>query len=298
MNGNCKGAPRTSAKLESRLPRRDATPCVIIDESVGEHARRFRALTRISDDKLRSIPQQLADCAAYVDALDAEAALDGLYNVGEHSGFSMVSSDVYQRLLADAKAKKFHALVIRDSSRLGRDYWEKLGTLRDLRQAGIEFHVVEEGGRFDFEDSLSKVQSFASSWADEQKKREEVRKSVRATQALRDMGLPTVRPPLGYQSRRDPALARRVWRPDVDADKVRALFAAIVDNPTQNRSALGRAHGLQPYQVERTLRNRSYTGGFTWRGVFTPCDPQVVPPLVDADVFERVQQLLDSKPTP
>lgn len=252
---------------------------------------RFRVLTRVSDDKLRSIPQQVTDCSAYVASLGRpDACVDGLYNVGEHSGFSMTESEVYRRLLEDAKAGAFHALVVRDTSRLGRDYWEKLGTLRDLRAAKVEFHVVEEGGRFDFEDRLHKVKNFASSWADEEKKKEEIRKAVRATEALREMGLPTVRPPFGYRVVKDPALGRRVWRPDADAGKVRALFEARILRPDEPLAALARDLGLEHYQADRILSNRAYTGGFTWKGRFHPCDASVVPPLVDAAAFEAVRR--------
>ena len=251
-------------------------------------ARRFRILARVSDDKLRSIPQQVEDCEAYVGGL-AGAAVDGLYNIGEWSGFSMSESPVYRELLDDAKAGAFHALVVRDTSRLGRDYWEKLGTLRDLRAAKVEFHVVEDGGKFDFDDRLSKVKSWASTWADDEKKREEARKSKRATAARREMGFPTVPPPLGYRVARDAKLGRKVWRPDADAEKVRALFDAAVAQPGAAIAALARQAGLEPKQAARALANRAYTGGFTWDGEFRKCDPAVIPPLVSEETFEAVQ---------
>src|SRR5438876_466200 len=93
---------------------------------------------------------------------------DRIYNLGEHSGFAMTESPVYQRMLAEARAGEFAGLVARDSSRLGRDYWEKLGTLRDLRAAKVELHVLEDGGRFDFEDRMQKVKSWASTWSDDE----------------------------------------------------------------------------------------------------------------------------------
>lgn len=279
-----------SGRLEALLPTPDTKPVVALRDA-PEGARRFRILTRVSDDKLRSIPQQVADCAAYVATLGADVFVDGLYNLGEHSGFSMTESLVYQRLLEDAKAGRFHALVIRDSSRLGRDYWEKLGTLRDLRAAKVEFHVVEDGGHFDFEDRLNKVKNFASSWADEEKKREEIRKAIRATEALREMGLPTVKPPLGYRSVKDPKMGRRVWRPDADAPKVRGLYDALLAEPDASLSEIGRRFGLAPYQVDRALSNESYTGGFVWKGAFQACHPDVVPPLVARDAWERVQRI-------
>ncbi|HUR69870.1 MAG TPA: recombinase family protein [Candidatus Thermoplasmatota archaeon] len=281
------------------MPQPDTKPAIVLDSSYelsNEISKiRFRVLTRVSDDKLRSIPQQLADCAAYVQGLTRDAVIDGLYNLGEHSGFSMTESEVYRRMLDDARAGKFHALVVRDTSRLGRDYWEKLGTLRDLRSAKIEFHVVEDGGRFDFEDRLSKVKSWASTWADEEKKKEEIRKSLRATEARREMGFPTVPPPLGYRVVRDPDMGRKVWKLDAAAAKVSALFDAFVAEPALTFSELGRRCGLDAKQVARALRNRAYTGGFVWQGGFRRCAPEVVPAIVDEGTFERAQAALAAR---
>lgn len=270
------------------IPHPETRPAVVILDAHADAPRRFRVLTRVSDDKLKSIPQQLADCADYVDAA-GDAVLDGLYNLGEHSGFSMTESPVYRQMLDDARAQRFHALVIRDTSRLGRDYWEKLGTLRDLRSAKVELHVVEDGGRFDFEDRLSKVKSWASTWADEEKKREEIRKAIRATDAVRDAGFPTTVPPFGYRAEKDAALGRRVWRPHPrDAETVRACFEAIAAG--ERMADVQRAHGLTYAQLDRMLKNRAYTGGYLWRGEFRRCHASVVPPLVDDALFEAVQQ--------
>src|ERR1051326_5432536 len=93
--------------LESLLPHPDTTPAVI-PIAAPEGSRRFRILTRVSDDKLRSIPTQVKECAAYAAAQGG--VVDGIYNVGEHSGFSMSESAVYRALLDDARAGAFHAL--------------------------------------------------------------------------------------------------------------------------------------------------------------------------------------------
>jgi DNA invertase Pin-like site-specific DNA recombinase len=244
-------------------------------------------LARISDDRLSSIPQQVKDCMGYVARLGG--VVDRVYNLGEHSGFEIVESGVYQRMLAEARAGEFAGLVARDSSRLGRDYWEKLGTLRDLRAAKVELHVLEEGGRFDFEDRVHKVKSWASTWTDDEKKREEIRKSGRATDALREAGLPTVTPPRGYESARDAKLGRAVWRETREAATVRAAFERVAAG--ERLAQVQRGLGLSYYELDRMLRNRAYTGGFVWRGEFRRCDPAVVPPLVADAVFERVQAL-------
>lgn len=275
-----------SAKLELRAP--DARPDIILLDELAHAPLRFRILTRISDDKLRSIPQQIADCQAYVQNLARDAVVDGLYNLGEHSGFSMTESDVYQRLLADAKAGRFHALVARDSSRMGRDYWEKLGFLRDMRGAKIEFHVVEDGGRFDFEDRIAKVKSWATTWADDEKKKEEIRKAIRATDAIREAGYPTVTPPYGYRVQRDDKRGRNVWRIDErEAAIIRDCYTRIAAG--ESPATLQRAHGLAYYQLDRILRNPSYLGGYLWRGELRRCAPEIVPPIVDEATWETVR---------
>ncbi|MFA5862698.1 MAG: recombinase family protein, partial [Candidatus Thermoplasmatota archaeon] len=273
------------------LPKDETRPAFIViptdEESEGER-KRFRILARVSDDKLRSIPQQVKECAEY--AMTQGAIVDGIYNVGEHSGFSMSESAIYQQCLEDAKAGRYHGLVVRDTSRLGRDYWEKLGTLRDLRAAKVELHVIEDGGRFDFDDRMSKVKSWASTWADEQKKSEEIRKSIRATDAVREAGLPTLTPPFGYKLVRDARAGRRVWRAhEHDAATVRAIFEAVASGEHAGLTALGRQHSLTYYQVDRMLTNRAYTGGFTWKGKFTRSAPEIIEPLVSEELFERAQ---------
>lgn len=275
-----------SGRLEAPQP--DTRAAVVLRAELADAPLRFRILTRVSDDKLRSIPQQVTDCADYVDKLGRAIAIDGLYNLGEHSGFSMTESDVYRRMIEDARLGRFHGLVVRDTSRLGRDYWEKLGTLRDLRGAKVELHVVEDGGQFDFEDRIAKVKSWASTWADEEKKKEEIRKAVRATNAVRDAGFPTVTPPYGYALAKDARVGRKVWKEHArDGPVVRACYRDAAEG--RALADLQREHGLTYAQLDRMLRNPSYLGGYVWNGALRRCAPEVVPPLVDDETFAKVQ---------
>ncbi len=286
---------------------RDARVAVVLD--AGEVAafrargrRVFRVLTRVSDDKLLSIPQQARECARYAagDVVanarrpDAHApgVVDVVYNLGEQSGFSIEDSLVMRQALADAASGAFDGLVARDSSRLGRDYWEKMGTIRDLRRAGVELHIVEDGGYFDYEDSMNKVKSFANTWGDEGKKLEEIRKSMRATEAIREARFPTTSLPFGYRSETDRVSRRKVWRTSEDAESVRRLFDEMDAEPFQDQAALARRYGISRQLLRKILRNRAYTGGFNWKGRFVRCEPEVIPVIIAPDVFERVQQKL------
>jgi DNA invertase Pin-like site-specific DNA recombinase len=273
------------------------------EEAAAERAagaRVYRVLSRVSDDKLLSIPQQVKECIRYAwgetvasarrPDLAARVVVDKVYNLGEQSGFSISESLVMQQLLKDARAEPWNALVARDSSRLGRDYWEKMGTIRDLRAAGIELHVIEDGGFFDYEDSINKVKSFANTWADEGKKLEEIRKSMRATAALREMGFPTTSVPYGYAPSVDPLSRRPVWVKTPDAEKVRAIFDAFLADPSLEQVGVARHFGISKQLLRKVLRNRAYTGGFTWGGRFVRCEPPVIPPIVTEEEFERIQQ--------
>lgn len=262
----------------------------------------FRAITRVSDDKLLSIPQQAKECARYGAGDEVggskrpdshvPAIVDVVYNLGEQSGFSIDESVVMQRALAEASTGVFDGLIARDSSRLGRDYWEKMGTIRDLRRAGVELHVIEDGGYFDYEDSINKVRSFANTWGDEGKKLEEIRKSMRATEAIREARFPTTSLPFGYRSEMDRVSRRKVWRPTADAENVRRLFEEFDAEPFQDQAALARRYGISRQLLRKVLRNRAYTGGFNWKGHFVRCEPEVIPPIIPDELFHRVQEKL------
>ncbi|HET6404384.1 MAG TPA: recombinase family protein [Candidatus Thermoplasmatota archaeon] len=263
-------------------------------------------LSRISDDKLLSIPQQVKECVRYAwgDAVggvrrgDADAVggvVDRVYNLGEHSGFKIDQSPVMRQILQEAERGEFDALVCRDGARLGRDYWEKMGTIRDLRRAKVELHIIEDGGFFDYEDSMNKVRSFANTWGDEGKKLEEIRKSMRATQAIRDARFPTTSLPFGYEPGVDAVSRRKVWRPTPEAEIVKSVFRSIREEPYEEFSSLSRRHGISRQLLRKILRNRAYTGGFNWKGQFVRCEPHVIPPLVDEASFEEVQRILSRR---
>lgn len=269
-------------------------------------ARVYRVLARISDDKLLSIPQQVKECVRYVwgdavggvrraDADDVGGVVDRVYSLGEHSGFKIDQSPVMRRVLTEAEGQEFDGLVARDGARLGRDYWEKMGTIRDLRRSKVELHIIEDGGFFDYEDSMSKVRSFANTWGDEGKKLEEIRKSMRATQAIRDARFPTTSLPFGYEPAADPVSRHKIWRPTPEAEIVRSVFRSIREEPYEEFSSLSRRHGISRQLLRKILRNRAYTGGFNWKGQFVRCEPHVIPPLIEEAAFEEVQRILSRR---
>jgi DNA invertase Pin-like site-specific DNA recombinase len=266
-------------------------------------AKVYRVLTRVSDDKLLSIPQQVRECASYAAGEAVAGArrpdhttpgvVDRVYNFGEQSGFTLFQSTLFQSLLRDAQADDFDGFIARDSSRLGRDYWDKFATLGLLRRSGKELHILEDGGRFDWEDDTTKVRSWADTWSDSKKKMEEIRKSLRATERLREEGFPTTQAPFGYEAASHPTLRRRIWQPSQDAPTVARLFARADEILARGEpvplTQLAFEAGISRALAFRILRNEAYTGGFRWGGAFRATSPDIVPALVARDVFERVQ---------
>jgi len=263
----------------------------------------YRVLVRISDDKLLSIPQQVKECVRYAwgdavagvrraDADETGGVVDRIYSLGEHSGFKIDQSPMMRQVLREAEEGQYDALVCRDGSRLGRDYWEKMGTIRDLRRAKIALHILEDGGYFDYEDSMNKVRSFANTWGDEGKKLEEIRKSMRATEAIREARFPTTSLPYGYEPGIDPVSRRKIWRVTADAPKVRAIFQSLLEEPYEEFSSLSRRFGVSRQLLRKILRNRAYTGGFNWKGEFVRAEAHVIPPIVEEALFEDVQKIL------
>lgn len=283
----------------------DVTPPAEAQARRARGARVFRVLTRVSDDKLMSIPQQIRECCIYAEGGDVagarrrdperEGLVDRVYNFGEQSGFTLFESPLFQGLLRDAQGADFDGFIARDSSRLGRDYWDKFATLGLLRRSGKELHVLEDGGLFDWEDDTTKVRSWADTWSDSKKKMEEIRKSMRSTERLREEGFPTTSVPFGYEPAAHPTLRRRVWRASADAPRVVALFERASRLPAPVPvSDLAREAGISKQLAAKVLRNRAYTGGFRWRGEFRRALPDVVPPLIPEALFEAVALKLKS----
>lgn len=299
------------AEAERRLKEGDDRDPRVIDVLRPEEtdafrargAKVFRILVRISDDKLLSIPQQVRECIRYAwghevagarrqDAQERGGVVDRIYSLGEHSGFKIDESPIMARLLQEATSHPWEALITRDGARLGRDYWEKMGTIRDLRRAGIELHVLEDGGHFDYEDSLNKVRSFANTWGDETKKLEEIRKSIKATEAIRQARFPTTSVPYGYTPALDGSSRRKVWRPNENAATVTSIFHSLLQEPNEEFASLARRHNISRQLLRKIVHNRAYTGGFNWKGEFIHAEPHVIPPLIDTNTYNEVQRLL------
>lgn len=71
------------------------------------------------------------------------------------------------RALVDANAGKFHALVMRDETRLGGDIYRTGTIIGDLVDAGVELHYYAGGGRVEFNDPTSRLMAALRGYAAE-----------------------------------------------------------------------------------------------------------------------------------
>lgn len=104
-----------------------------------------RGYVRLSQTSETSIRNQIADIEEYCEEHD-DLELDFIYNEGQKASGWDDSRERYQRMLADAEAEEFDALIVAHGSRLGRDKLERLDKFTDLANKwGVEFHTRGRG---------------------------------------------------------------------------------------------------------------------------------------------------------
>ena len=107
--------------------------------------KRTRGYVRLSQTSETSINNQIEDIEEYCEQ-HGDLELDHVYNEGQRASGWDDSREQYRRMLADAEAGEFDALVVAHGSRLGRDKLERLDAFTDLNNKwNVEFHTVKRG---------------------------------------------------------------------------------------------------------------------------------------------------------
>jgi len=107
--------------------------------------KRARGYVRLSQTSEVSIQNQIEDIEDYCDQ-HGDLKLDHIYNEGQRASGWDASREKYQKMLTDAEAGEFDALVVAHGSRLGRDKLERLDVFTDLNNKwSVEFHVYGRG---------------------------------------------------------------------------------------------------------------------------------------------------------
>ena len=99
-----------------------------------------------TDAQKDSPANQIATCREYAETVDLEVSDSLTYNDAGISGMEMENRPEVQRMLADARAGKFDAILFTAISRFSRDLSDTFGTKKRLeRTYGIRLISIEEG---------------------------------------------------------------------------------------------------------------------------------------------------------
>jgi len=135
------------------------------------------------------------------------------------SGFDC-DREKYTLLKEKIRDGSVDAVVVRDRDRLARDFDERLRLLLLFREADVEYHAVEEGGRIGLEDETTAgLEAIKAAMSHESKKAEIVR-SKEVTEDRIESGYDHGRPRFGMTYDEE----GQYQVPGEDFDQVREIF--------------------------------------------------------------------------
>lgn len=268
--------------------------------------KRFAEYLRFSSspqDKLSSPEAHQRENRAYVERVGG--AIVATYR-------DTISGRVRERagldqLLADCRRGLFDAVVIYDITRAGRKALVTHQIAEEIISAGVELHSALHG-QYQFDDEMGEFRFGADALFAQVDYQRTVRRlydsRIQAAQA--GQGLPTGRLPYGLRRVYDPQTGRPRAEYDPVLKDVPRMIFEWADQGIGTVRICKRLHELgypapmQPYwqsdTILKMLRNPAYTG--EWRHTYRrkkggPVEVIIrLPPLVDRDLFERVQARL------
>jgi DNA invertase Pin-like site-specific DNA recombinase len=270
-----------------------------MDQDETSAAVYVRVSTEEQGDRNLSLPAQLEACRDFIE--ERGWAEGGVY--ADVASGKTDQRREFQRMAADAKQRRFQAVVVYKYSRFGRNLVDSVVYERELREAGVT--LVSATEPYD-PDTVwgyaAKVMMQLFAEVENRQKAEFVRAGMR--QLLEQGGWPWGAP-LGYANRREQLDAKHVrkWvEPDEEtAPLVRRAFelaalgelslSAICDELTRLGLRSRAGNPLTPQTLLWLLRNEFYAGVVSSEK-FDVRVRGVHEPLVTAELFERVQAAL------
>lgn len=154
--------------------------------------------TRLSDtDSERSIDAQKRAIREYCNDRE-DLQLEHIYNEGKGASGWDNSREEYQQMLSDAAEGEFDVLVVRVGSRIGRDKMERIDVFTDLaNKFEVEFHTTKRG-YVDPKNTMDILREVFEATKDDEKK-EEIERSIEATEQRQEEGYYHGRAPTGLQ---------------------------------------------------------------------------------------------------
>lgn len=136
-------------------------------------------------------------------AAQSELSLATTRNDGSGtSGFDR-KRDEYSLLRQKINKAEIDAVIVRDRARLSRDFDERLWLISTFRETGVEWHVVEAGGKIHVEDVQQAGIECLHAMMDHTKKMIEIQRSKAATEERIEDGCYQGKVPFGMQFAED-----------------------------------------------------------------------------------------------
>ncbi len=254
------------------------------------------------ENRKTSLENQRKRCAAYCEAQGWQVA-----EVYEDAGVSGAKDDrpALVRLLADARHKDFDKVVFLKLDRFSRNTRNLLNTSHELDGLGVgivsvmdNFDTSTPSGRLFFT-LLGAIAEFERDLINE-------RMTAGRLGRVRNGKVQTPIVPFGFRYIKETGKLE----PDENAPIVRNIFAWAaagegiqkiarklealgVTPPDPTKAGRKNATSWNPTSVGVILRARRYTGEATYSGI-----PMKIPQLVTTQVFDAVQEAMDTRKTP
>ncbi len=239
----------------------------------------------------RSIEGQIEDCMAYAERMGYQVIRS--YIDRAKSGTSAEQRTDFQRMIADSSSKQFDTVLVWKFDRFARNRYDSATCKRLLRKNGVHVVSINEPISDDPNGILLEglIESYAEYYCAELSHK--VKRGIRV--ALEHGNYVGGIIPFGYRVE-----DKKVLIDETEAEAVRMIFERYDAGDTvQSIADALNAHGLRPRLSPKfkstsftvILKNRKYIGEYSANG----CDyPDLYPPIVDRDLFDRVQRKINA----
>lgn len=241
-----------------------------------------------------SLEQQIAECRKY-----AERNGYNVIEVYQDAAISGRTDDrpAFKRMMKDAEKEKFDFIICWKSNRIGRNMTQAMVNMAKLAEYGVKCLYTEEdfdntaSGRFALRNMMNVNQFYSENMA------EDIRRGLMDNAEKCMVNGMT---PLGYKRGLDGKYA--IDEPG--AAIVRQIFSRFLDgwtitdimNDLNARGIKTRYGNPWSYQsFNKLLQNEQYIGVYKYSGIRIE---NGIPPILDRETFEGVQNLLSSKKRP
>src|ERR1700687_667771 len=241
------------------------------------YARKSTEQTGVSDET-KSVARQVDHARAYATQKGWTIAEDYIFIDDGISGAEFANRPGFIRLMNSLKPRPaFHALIMSEESRLGREAIETAYALKQLVTAGVRVFFYLEDRERTLDSPTDKIMLSLTAFADELEREKARQRTYDAMSGKARAGHVTGGREFGHDNVRDVVAVRRVIN-DTEAHVVRRIFelaakgygltriakALNADHAACPRAQQGRPAGWAPSSVRDVLHRPLYRGEIVW----------------------------------